>query len=45
MRLILSDTEETEATSYGKQYEKDALHKLEQMLGVEIIEPKQNMDK
>lgn len=36
---------DTEATKYGKNHEKDAVKKLEQILGVEVEEPKKYVDK
>eukprot|EP00092_Neocalanus_flemingeri_P035623 GFUD01038780.1.p1 GENE.GFUD01038780.1~~GFUD01038780.1.p1 ORF type:complete len:448 (-),score=121.66 GFUD01038780.1:176-1381(-) len=44
--IILFDvTDETVATNYEKEHEKDALKKLELILGVEINEPKKFVDK
>ena len=42
---LFSVNNETEATKYGQQHEKDAIKKLEQILGVRIDEPKKYVDK
>jgi len=42
---IISVTDDTDATKYGKLHEKDAIKKLEQVLGVDINEPKKFVDK
>jgi len=45
-KVFLSpDTEETETVLYEKRHKKDALQKLEQILGVEISDPKKFVDK
>ena len=43
--IFPSVIDETEATKYGKQHEKDAIKKLEQILGVKINEAKKFVDK